>query len=113
LDEASSSSGNIALVLRGVSHVFGVGAAGRRAALQAVDLTLAKGEFFAVVGPSGCGKSTMLDIAAGVLKASEGRSTFDGAPVHGIVPEGSAVVFQEDASFPWLSVWTMSLRLAS
>jgi NitT/TauT family transport system ATP-binding protein len=86
--------------------VFGtLGQRGAVQALQAVDLVLAKAEFFAVVGPSGCGKSTMLDIIAGVLPASEGQVTFEGAPVHGVVPEGIGVVFQEDASFPWLSVW--------
>jgi NitT/TauT family transport system ATP-binding protein len=104
--EQIQAAPDIALVLRAVGHVFGIpGKPGTVRALQAVDLTLAKAEFFAVVGPSGCGKSTMLDIVAGVLRASEGQVTFEGAPVNGVVPEGIGVVFQEDASFPWLSVW--------
>jgi NitT/TauT family transport system ATP-binding protein len=36
-----------------------------------VDLSLRRGEFFAVVGPSGCGKSTLREILAGVAEASE------------------------------------------
>jgi NitT/TauT family transport system ATP-binding protein len=104
--EQIQAAPDVALVLRRVGHVFGMpGKPGAVRALQEVDLTLAKAEFFAVVGPSGCGKSTMLDIVAGVLSASEGQVTFEGAQVNGVVPEGIGVVFQEDASFPWLSVW--------
>src|SRR5262245_48441560 len=94
------------IVLRGVGHVFEpVVGGGAVRALEHVDLDIAEGEFFSVIGPSGCGKSTLLDIVAGVLQASEGDVTFEGKGVRGIVPEGIGVVFQEDASFPWLSVW--------
>jgi NitT/TauT family transport system ATP-binding protein len=74
-------------------------------ALGPVSLTLQKGEFFSVVGPSGCGKSTLLDVIAGLNAASGGTVTFEGAPVRNKVPDGVAVVFQEDASFPWLNVY--------
>jgi NitT/TauT family transport system ATP-binding protein len=74
-------------------------------ALGPVDLDLRKGEFFAVVGPSGCGKSTFLEVLAGLQKPTSGTVTFEGKPVAGTVPEGIGVVFQEDASFPWLTVW--------
>jgi NitT/TauT family transport system ATP-binding protein len=101
-----AASGEVALSLRGVGHVFEATAAhGAVRALQDVDLDLARGEFFSVIGPSGCGKSTLLDIVAGIIAASEGRVTFEGKEVRGVVPEGIGVVFQEDASFPWLSVW--------
>lgn len=72
-------------------------------ALGPIDLTLLKGEFFSVVGPSGCGKSTLLDALAGLAKPSSGTVMFEGKPVRG-VPDGVGVVFQEDASFPWLNV---------
>jgi NitT/TauT family transport system ATP-binding protein len=101
-----SSGRKASIVLRGVGHVFdaaGGGAAVR--ALEKVDLDIAEGEFFSVIGPSGCGKSTLLDILAGVLAASEGQVAFEGKEVRGVVPEGIGVVFQEDASFPWLTVW--------
>ena len=73
-------------------------------ALGPVSLDLRKGEFFSVVGPSGCGKSTLLDVLAGLAVPSEGTVTFEGKPVRGEVPDGVGVVFQEDASFPWLTV---------
>ncbi len=73
-------------------------------ALGPVDLDLAAGEFFSVVGPSGCGKSTLLDVLAGLSKPTQGSITFEGRAVAGTVPEGVGVVFQEDASFPWLTV---------
>ena len=74
-------------------------------ALGPVDLDLKRGEFFAVVGPSGCGKSTLLEVLAGLQPATAGTVTFEGRPVAGEVPDGIGVVFQEDASFPWLTVW--------
>lgn len=73
-------------------------------ALGPIDLQIARGEFFSVVGPSGCGKSTLLDVLAGLNAPTEGRITFEGKPVSGQVPDGIGVVFQEDASFPWLTV---------
>jgi NitT/TauT family transport system ATP-binding protein len=72
-------------------------------ALGPIDLTLNKGEFFSVVGPSGCGKSTLLDAFAGLAAPTSGSVTFEGKVVKG-VPDGVGVVFQEDASFPWLTV---------
>jgi NitT/TauT family transport system ATP-binding protein len=88
--------------LRGVTRVY----AGARPvhALGPVDLDVAPGEFFAVVGPSGCGKSTLLDVLAGLAAPTEGEARFEGKRVDGQVPDGVGVVFQEDASFPWLTV---------
>jgi len=93
-------------VLRGVTRTYPP--ADRRGtglhALGPIDLDLARGEFFSVVGPSGCGKSTLLDVLAGLSPPSGGAITFEGKPVSGDVPDGIGVVFQEDASFPWLTV---------
>jgi NitT/TauT family transport system ATP-binding protein len=74
-------------------------------ALGPVSFDLREGEFFSVVGPSGCGKSTLLDLVAGLCSPTDGTVHFEGKPVAGEVPEGVAVVFQEDASFPWLTVF--------
>jgi NitT/TauT family transport system ATP-binding protein len=93
------------LKLRDVSKVF-AGSHGR-APLHAVgplDLELTRGEFFAVVGPSGCGKSTLLELIAGLTPATEGSLEFEGKPIAGEAPEGIGVVFQDDASLPWLNV---------
>jgi NitT/TauT family transport system ATP-binding protein len=73
-------------------------------ALGPIDLELRKGEFFAVVGPSGCGKSTFLEVLAGLQRPTAGTVIFEGKTVSGEVADGIGVVFQEDASFPWLTV---------
>src|SRR3954469_13184536 len=88
--------------LRGVTRVF----EGKLAvhALGPLDLDLPRGEFFSVVGPSGCGKTTLMDLIAGLSAPTEGTITFENKPVHGEVPDGIGAVFQEDASFPWLTV---------
>jgi len=73
-------------------------------ALGPLDLALARGEFFSVVGPSGCGKSTLMDLIAGLNPPTAGTIIFEDKPVVGEVPDGIGAVFQEDASFPWLTV---------
>ena len=73
-------------------------------ALGPLDLDIRRGEFFAVVGPSGCGKSTLLEIIAGLTPTSDGSVAFEGKRIAGEAPEGIGVVFQEDASLPWLNV---------
>jgi NitT/TauT family transport system ATP-binding protein len=92
--------------LSGVTRVYPA-AAGHPSvqALGPIDFDLKRGEFFAVVGPSGCGKSTLLEVIAGLQRPTEGTVTFEGRAVSGAVPDGVGVVFQEDASFPWLTVY--------
>ena len=89
--------------LRGVTRIYD-SRLGRTHALGPVDIDLRRGEFFAVVGPSGCGKSTLLDVIAGLAPPSSGVVTFEGRPIGDTVPDGVGVVFQENASFPWLNV---------
>ena len=92
--------------LRGVTRVFAARDGHREVhALGPLDLELRRGEFFSVVGPSGCGKSTLLELLAGLQPPSAGTVSFEGRPVAAEPPEGIGVVFQEDASFPWLTVW--------
>jgi NitT/TauT family transport system ATP-binding protein len=98
----SAAVPRIAAQLRGVTRVYE--GARRVEALGPIDLDVAEGEFFSVVGPSGCGKSTLLDVLSGLSRPSAGTITFEGRPVDGTVPDGVGVVFQEDASFSWLSV---------
>ena len=94
------------VVLEGVTRVYA--ARNERASINAlgpVSFELHQGEFFSVVGPSGCGKSTLLDLVAGLSLPTEGSIHFEGNRVSGQVPDGVAVVFQEDANFPWLTVF--------
>ncbi len=74
-------------------------------ALGPLDLSLRAGEFFSIVGPSGCGKSTLIDVLSGLSPPDGGSLAADGVPYAGTVPKGVGLVLQEDASFPWLSVW--------
>jgi NitT/TauT family transport system ATP-binding protein len=100
------NTSSVQLCLRGVTRVFpAVEQQKPLHALGPLDLDLRRGEFFSVVGPSGCGKSTLLDLIAGLARPTAGTITFEGRPVAGEVPDGIGVVFQEDASFPWLSVY--------
>jgi NitT/TauT family transport system ATP-binding protein len=90
--------------LRGVTRIFGDKNSPKRVhALGPIDLDIPRGQFFSVVGPSGCGKSTLLDVMAGLQEPTDGEVMFEDRRVTG-VPEGIGVVFQEDASFPWLTV---------
>jgi NitT/TauT family transport system ATP-binding protein len=89
--------------LTGVTRVFEFSSGATLRALGPIDLEIRRGEFFGVVGPSGCGKSTLLDILAGLSQPTEGSVLFEGKPIKG-VPDGVGVVFQEDASFAWLTV---------
>ncbi len=92
--------------IRGVTRVYPAGPGGQPVhAVGPLDLDLHRGEFFSVVGPSGCGKSTLLDVLSGLSLPSAGTVEFEGQPVSGKVPDGVGIVFQEDASFPWLTVY--------
>jgi NitT/TauT family transport system ATP-binding protein len=72
----------------------------RYTALRDTTLTVAPGEFVAVVGPTGCGKSTLLNIAAGLLAPSAGTVSVLGAPLSGL-NRSAGYLFQTDALMPW------------
>jgi NitT/TauT family transport system ATP-binding protein len=104
--DRAGDAGPAHVSLRGITRVYPAHAGQPEIhALGPIDLQLERGEFFAVVGPSGCGKSTLLDVIAGLARPSAGESAFEGRPIDGAVPDGVGAVFQEDASFPWLTVF--------
>jgi len=86
--------------LEGVSLTLGDPAV---AILEDVSLAVAPGEAVCLVGPSGGGKSTILNLLAGLLTPTSGRVLWDGAPVDG-PGRDRAVVFQDAALFPWLTL---------
>ncbi|GAB3798436.1 ABC transporter ATP-binding protein [Micromonospora zhanjiangensis] len=88
--------------LSAVSRTF-TGRSGTVEALRGIDLTVAEGEFVAVVGRSGCGKSTLLRLVAGLLPATEGKITVAGEPVTK-ARRDIAMLFQRPALLPWRSV---------
>jgi NitT/TauT family transport system ATP-binding protein len=83
-----------AVSLRDVGKTFGTG--GRAVtALTGVDLDVEPGEFVCLIGASGCGKSTILNLVAGLDEPTSGRVSVEGT---------TALMFQESALFPWLTV---------
>jgi NitT/TauT family transport system ATP-binding protein len=68
-----------------------------------VSFEVHQGEFVCLLGPSACGKTTILNILAGLDEPTSGRALLDGDPIPGPGPD-RAVLFQEPALFPWLSV---------
>jgi multiple sugar transport system ATP-binding protein len=75
-------------------------------AVDALDLSIADGEFMVLVGPSGCGKSTALRMIAGLEAISSGRLLIDGRIANEASPRerNIAMVFQSYALYPHLTV---------
>ena len=73
-------------------------------ALSDVNLKIDEGEFVSLIGHSGCGKSTVLNIVAGLLRATSGGVILNGKEVTEPGPD-RAVVFQNHSLFPWLTVY--------
>jgi nitrate/nitrite transport system ATP-binding protein len=71
-------------------------------ALRDIDLTIAKGEFVALIGHSGCGKSTLLNLIAGLSVPTQGALLCANREIAGPGPE-RAVVFQNHSLLPWLT----------
>jgi putative spermidine/putrescine transport system ATP-binding protein len=88
------------LRLEEVSRAFG-----GRLALDRLGLTIAGGEFVALLGPSGCGKSTALNCVAGLLPLTDGAIWLDDRRIDGVAPErrGFGMVFQNYALFPHMT----------
>ena len=71
-------------------------------ALQGVNLTVAKGEFVALIGHSGCGKSTLQNLIAGLTLPTQGHLLCNNREIAGPGPD-RAVVFQNHSLLPWLT----------
>jgi NitT/TauT family transport system ATP-binding protein len=75
---------------------------GRLPVLDGIDLSVASGEFVALIGASGSGKSTLLDIFSGFLRPDGGDVTADGQPIDG--PSRRRILIpQKTCVFPWMS----------
>jgi len=88
--------------IQGLSKRYETGD-GEITALSSTSLAIGEGEFVCLLGPSGCGKSTLLKIVAGLIPPTGGAIRIDGRPVTGPGPD-RAVVFQDYALFPWMTV---------
>ncbi|MCQ4159066.1 ABC transporter ATP-binding protein [Roseomonas sp. GC11] len=69
---------------------------GPRVIIDGLNLTIARGEFVALLGESGCGKTTLLRALAGLDSPQGGRIETAGRP---------AIVFQEHRLLPWDTLW--------
>ena len=94
---------NPLLQLEGVSLRYQTAEA-ETVAIERLDLSVAPGEFVAIVGPSGCGKSTVLSMIAGLLPPTAGSITLNGKAVDRPLP-GIGYMLQRDHLFEWRSIW--------
>src|SRR5215510_11423109 len=100
------SSDKVAIRIRGVSHQFGEESDARHVrALRDTSLDVARGELLCLIGPSGCGKSTLLNVIGGLMAPTAGTVEVAGKRVAGPMPHDIAFVFQENALFPWNTVF--------
>jgi nitrate/nitrite transport system ATP-binding protein len=87
--------------IQGVEQTFKT-KKGNFPALRDINLTVAKGEFVALIGHSGCGKSTLLNLIAGLTTPTSGVLLCADKEIAGPGPE-RAVVFQNHSLLPWLT----------
>ncbi|MGY4306900.1 NitT/TauT family transport system ATP-binding protein [Bradyrhizobium sp. USDA 4369] len=89
-----------AVSLNGTTVAFRLAGGRTYTAVETAQLSVADGEFVAIVGPTGCGKSTLLNVAAGLLKPAAGSVSIFGQPLAGLNHD-AGYLFQADALFPW------------
>ena len=93
------------LTFRNVSlrypQTAGQSAAREKRVLEGIDLQIASDELVTIIGRSGSGKTSLLNLAAGFLTPTSGTIAVDGVPIEGPGAD-RAVVFQDDALYPWL-----------
>src|SRR6202050_4445532 len=89
-----------AVALGDVTVAFGPADAQAYIAVEQARVSVADGEFVAIVGPTGCGKSTLLNVAAGLLRPISGTVEIFDAPLAGLNRD-AGYLFQADALFPW------------
>jgi sulfonate transport system ATP-binding protein len=89
-----------AVALAEVTVTFRLADGGAYPAVEGASLSVADGEFVAIVGPTGCGKSTLLNVAAGLIAPSSGRIDIFGAPLASLNRQ-AGYLFQAEALFPW------------
>jgi NitT/TauT family transport system ATP-binding protein len=89
-----------AVALEEATVAFRVADSSVYTAVEKARLSVADGEFVAIVGPTGCGKSTLLNVAAGLLRPASGTVRIFGAPLSGLNRD-AGYLFQADALFPW------------
>src|ERR1700722_12464876 len=97
-----AAAASVALRLEGITKRYG-----SVTALEALDLSILRGEFFTLLGPSGSGKSTTLLLIAGFQEPTSGELYLDERPLSRIPAHKRqiGVVFQSYALFPHLTIF--------
>lgn len=90
------------LELKNVYKTYGEGA-NQTEVLSNINLSIAEGEFVAIVGFTGSGKTTLVNLINGLLKPTSGEVLFKGKPVMDTSHE-RGVIFQNYSLLPWLTV---------
>ena len=99
---ASPGADGQAIALREVAVTFRLVDGAGYPAVKSTSISVADGEFVAIVGPTGCGKSTLLNIAAGLIAPSAGHVNIFGTRLAGLNRQ-AGYLFQAEALFPWKS----------
>lgn len=90
------------IVIQNIKKRFSSGSESK-SVIDGINLSIADGEFIAIVGPSGCGKSTLMKMIAGFLPPDAGSITVDGVERKG--PNANGILISQHGSvFPWLTV---------
>src|SRR5438034_1671152 len=100
------AANDVAVRVRGVSHQFGE--EGENLFVRALcdtSLDAVRGELLCLIGPSGCGKSTLLNVIGGLMAPTTGTVDIFDKKMAGPMPRDIAFVFQENALFPWNTVF--------
>ena len=100
--ETTAAQDRPIIEIKNVTKIYG----GNVKAVDGVNLTVKRGEFFALLGPSGCGKTTLLRMLAGFETPTAGEVLIDGHNMSTVAPNKRPVnmVFQSYAVFPHMSV---------
>jgi NitT/TauT family transport system ATP-binding protein len=99
-DGTARAADHAAVALTDATIAFRLADGGTYEAVRRASLSVADGEFVAIVGPTGCGKTTLLNVAAGLFPPSTGRVDIFGAGLEGLNRQ-SGYLFQSEALFPW------------
>src|SRR5438034_5082491 len=99
---APVGAGRAKVELRNVNLRY-FGLEGETEALKDVSISIAPGEFVAIIGQSGCGKSTLLSLISGILIPTGGAVLLDGRAVAG-PSRKVGYMLQQDYLFEWRTI---------
>ncbi len=103
MKHAISADHSVICELKGIQKSFHRETGHALRVLEDINLEIRANEVVCLIGPSGCGKSTILRIFAGLIEPTKGRTYYHNKKMEGLNP-GVAIVFQNFALYPWMTV---------